>query len=130
MTSATDNRTAELREKLDALGIKHFDYDKGGRTQTMWESPGDDTRHFTYETVANPAKTAKLVIEWFPTPEQAVAATFGSGKCEWMLEHSGPLYDKWRCSSCGFQFVEPRCAQGYMDLEPNYCPNCGKAVKR
>ena len=73
----TDNRTTELREKLDELGIEHFDYDKGGRTQTMWESPGD-MRHFTYETAANPAKTAKLIIEWFPTPEQAIAATLGS----------------------------------------------------
>lgn len=76
----TDNRTTELREKLDALGIEHFDYDKGGRTQTMWESP-EDMRHFTYETAANPAKTAKLIIEWFPTPEQAIAATLG---CEYI----------------------------------------------
>ena len=48
--------------------------------------------------------------------------------CEWTLEHSGTLYDKWRCSECGYQFVEPRCDQGYTDLEPNYCPNCGARV--
>lgn len=72
----TDNRATELREKLDALGIEHFDYDKGGRTQTMWEAT-DGKRHFTYETQDNPAKTAKLVISWFPTPEQAIAATLG-----------------------------------------------------
>ena len=52
------------------------------------------------------------------------------GECEWELEHSGTLYDKWRCSECKFLFVEPRCDQGYTDLVPNYCPNCGKAVKR
>lgn len=73
----TDNRTAELREKLGALGIKHFDYDKGGRTQTQWEAP-DGKRHFTYETSNNPAKTARLVIAWHPTPKQAIAATLGS----------------------------------------------------
>jgi len=73
----TDNRATELREKLDALGIEHFDYDKGGRTQTMWEAT-DGKRHFTYETQDNPAKTAKLVISWFPTPEQAIAAMMGS----------------------------------------------------
>lgn len=50
------------------------------------------------------------------------------GECEWVLEHSGTLYDKWRCSKCGFLFVEPRCDQGYTDLEPNYCPNCGRRV--
>ena len=76
MTSATDNRTTELRGKLDALDIEHFDYDKGGRTQTQWEAP-DGKRHFTYETSGNPAKTARLVIAWHPTPEQAIAATLG-----------------------------------------------------
>lgn len=75
----TDNRTTELREKLDALGIKHFDYDKGGRTQTQWEAP-DGKRHFTYETSNNSAKTARLVIAWHPTPEQAIAATLGSDR--------------------------------------------------
>ena len=75
----TDKKSTELREKLDELGIEHFDYDKGGRTQTMWESP-EDMRHFTYETAANPAKTAKLIIEWFPTPEQAIAATLGNNR--------------------------------------------------
>lgn len=49
--------------------------------------------------------------------------------CEWELEHSGTLYDKWRCSKCGYLFVEPRCDQGYTDLEPNYCPNCGRKVE-
>ena len=56
--------------------------------------------------------------------------TDGGGECEWELEHSGTLYDKWRCSECKFLFVEPRCDQGYTDLVPNFCPNCGKAVKR
>ena len=46
--------------------------------------------------------------------------------CKWELEHSGTLYDKWRCSKCGYLFVEPRCDQNYTDLEPNYCPNCGR----
>lgn len=75
----TDNRTIELRVKLDELGIEHFDYDKGGRTQTQWEAP-DGERHFTYETSNNQAKTARLVIAWFPTPEQAIAATLGKEK--------------------------------------------------
>ena len=55
------------------------------------------------------------------TPEQT---------CKWELEHSGTLYDKWRCSKCGYLFVEPRCDHGYTDLEPNYCPNCGSRVLR
>lgn len=59
------------------------------------------------------------------TPEQVIATTLGLGTGEWVLEHSGTLYDKWRCSKCGYLFVEPRCDQGYTDLEPNFCPKCG-----
>ena len=72
------------------------------------------------------------------TPEQAIAdelnATMGAGECEWMLEHSGVLYDKWKCSACGYLYVESRTDDGATDLDPNYCPHCGfkirKAVKR
>ena len=46
--------------------------------------------------------------------------------CEWRLEHSGTLYDKWRCSKCGYLFVEPRCDQGYNGMDPNFCPSCGR----
>jgi len=56
-------------------------------------------------------------------------ATLGSGTCEWQLEHSGTLYDKWRCSKCGYLFVESRTDQGIKeDFEPNFCPNCGVKV--
>ena len=66
---------------------------------------------------------------------QAIAdelnAELGSRTCEWQLEHSGTLYDKWRCSKCGYLFVESRTDQGIKeDFEPNFCPNCGKVVKR
>ena len=98
---------------------------------------------------------AMCVSMGYLTPEQAIAATLGNSRadyhgyeqaaieawesikawnsraertCEWELEHSGTLYDKWRCSKCCYLFVEPRCDQGYTDLEPNYCPNCGCKV--
>ena len=64
------------------------------------------------------------------TCEQATAAMPGGGECEWVLEHSGTLYDKWRCSECGYLHVESRVDGGATDLDPNYCPNCGKAVRR
>lgn len=53
---------------------------------------------------------------------------FRERTCHWELEHSGTRYDKWRCSKCGYQFVESRCDHGYTGLEPNYCPNCGSKV--
>ena len=64
------------------------------------------------------------------TEAEAIAAWNSRAErtCKWELEHSGTLYDKWRCSKCGYLFVEPRCDQGYTDLEPNYCPSCGCKV--
>ena len=70
-----------------------------------------------------------VCFDWQEIADELNAALCG-GECEWELEHSGTLYDKWRCSECKFLFVEPRCDQGYTDLIPNFCPNCGKAVKR
>ena len=54
----------------------------------------------------------------------------GSGTCEWVLEHSGTLYDKWRCSECGYLYVESRTDQHKhpADFEPNFCPSCGAKV--
>lgn len=56
--------------------------------------------------------------------------TRSAGTCEWLLEHSGTLYDKWRCSKCGYLYVDSRTDGGATGLDPNYCPNCGRAVKR
>ena len=66
---------------------------------------------------------------------QAIAdelnAELGSGTCEWVLEHSGTLYDKWRCSGCGYLFVESRTDQGIKeDFEPNFCPRCGAKIRK
>ena len=50
--------------------------------------------------------------------------------CHWELKHSGTLYDKWRCSKCGYLHVESRIDGGATDLDPNYCPNCGAKVEQ
>lgn len=122
----TDSKIAtELRELCEMLDEQGIEWTKGDAAyQIEWTNRNGQRCSAMYW------KPTLSVLISKCTPEQAIAATLGSGECEWMLKHSGPFYDKWRCSSCGFQFVEPRCAQGYMDLEPNYCPNCGKAVKR
>ena len=54
--------------------------------------------------------------------------TRSAGTCEWLLEHSGTLYDKWRCSKCGYLYVDSRTDGGATGLDPNYCPNCGCKV--
>ena len=48
--------------------------------------------------------------------------------CERTWEHSGPLFDSFKCSECLYEFFEPRCVHGYSDLVANYCPNCGAKV--
>ena len=60
-------------------------------------------------------------------------ATLGGGECEMQFE--GNIEDTcgehyvylfgWTCSECG-----NRMTSMYEDDAPNFCPNCGKAVKR
>lgn len=107
----TDNRTTELRISEPLRGfIRHQSnraYIDGGQARWLTDIADKiDAKH-----------------------EQAIAATLGRGTCEWVLEHSGTLYDKWRCSNCGYLFVESRVDQGIKDdFDPNYCPNCGAKV--
>lgn len=122
VVSATD----ELRKLLDERGVEHYD----GTERTLWgyERTGEDTG--IYRFAASELSGGHLQFDMFRvTPEQAIAATLGRGECEWVLEHSGTLYDKWRCSKCGYLFVESRVDQGIKDdFDPNYCPNCGAKV--
>ena len=105
----TDNRTIELLDGLRSVGNLHEFAELFGFN---WEDDSDWTWH-------------DVAVKMADELEQAIAATLGRGTGEWVLEHSGALYDKWRCSKCGYLFVEPRCDQGYSDLEPNFCPKCG-----
>lgn len=108
----------DLRLSLLEHGVNYDEY-------------GDGYTHWNYGGASYTAQqniVGKLIVCNL-TPEQAIDATLGRGECEWVLEHSGTLYDKWRCSKCEFLFVEPRCDQGYTDLEPTYCPRCGRKIK-
>lgn len=110
----TDNRTTELLCKLlDERGVDYTRNDFG----ITWN-------YYSDPHTATESMDGTLIVTGL-TPEQAIATTLGRGTGEWVLEHSGTLYDKWRCSKCGYLFVEPRCDHGYSDLEPNFCPKCG-----
>ena len=63
--------------------------------------------------------TAEAIAAWNSRAERT---------CKWELEHSGTLYDKWRCSKCGYLHVESRTDGGATDFDPNFCPNCGSKV--
>ena len=127
--SATD----ELRRLLDERGVEYEDSElinHGYRTTTYYtEWGGNDDGDGANVYVEYMDGTVLRMFD--ATPEQAIAATLGSGTCEWILEHSGTLYDKWRCSNCGYLFVESRVDHGIKDgFDPNYCPKCGKVVEQ
>ena len=71
MTSATDNLTTELRKLLDERGIEWKDGDSA--YEIKWSTP--DGRHCS----AMYWKPTFTVLVSGCTPEQAIAATLGSG---------------------------------------------------
>lgn len=106
----TDNRTDELREKLNKLIIEL------DRLDITLDSPVSSMTLGEYEQ-----EREKLLDEFI----QAIAATLGSGECE-VVNHGSP-YDGGvpllQCSSCDGLFYGN--AKGDV---PNYCPNCGRKV--
>ena len=116
----TDNRTTEqnaterLRALLDERGVEHEDASYKRKVPiTVWDSDG---AMFCF--VDDFDKTDLHVENC--TPEQAIAATLGSGTCE--VEYVNDWMG-WHCLKCD------NIKQGLKDQKPNYCPNCGRKVK-
>ena len=57
---------------------------------------------------------------------QAIAATLGNGECE----NVAPDYLDFLCSKCGFVHYHSDENDTGDGNDWNYCPRCGKAVKR
>jgi rubrerythrin len=58
------------------------------------------------------------------TPEQAIAATLGTGTC-----HEVMINRHWRgCGECGYVW-ENMYGEGFQK-GPNYCPMCGRRVEQ
>ena len=80
----TDNRTTELREKLDKLGIKHLDSDLPYNKQTRWNRGAGGWGACYVEITHGSILPADSIIDnctlriYDCTPEQAIAATLGS----------------------------------------------------
>lgn len=72
-------------------------------------------------------------------PEQAIAATLGSGTCEpkWTLQFETQTQEFWRCEcgNCGHVFgnEDRRTFPFKMTIDevdvPNFCPECGAKQK-
>lgn len=105
--------TEELRRLLDERGVEHCD----GTETTLWLK--DD---MGYRARADEGLQGFIYLHlWCTTPEQAIAATLGSGTCKW--EPADFITEgEWWNTSCGESFTwEP-------DGTPRYCPNCGARV--
>ena len=93
---------------------------------TEWTHPRDELRALDEAIGTSQRMPYAIQTTWDrladliePEPERT---------CEWTWEHSGPLFDSFKCSECLYEFFEPRCVHGYSELVANYCPNCGARV--
>ena len=105
--SATD----ELRRLLDERGVE-WDYGITGAETTRFNANG---LHLTF----TPMRYG-LVCSTILTPEQAVEATLGRGKCRNLSKY----VNEFECSCCGWTYdfvTDPYSG-------PRYCPNCGRRV--
>lgn len=143
---ADETATERLREMLDERGEPYTTNDHMGAKETSW-------RGFTAYQLT---PSSKLIMH--PTPEQAIAATLGSGTCDFTLEYDRDeveqrkkMYEEepfglfpqdmpdsaWTCSNCGQQF---KChygkdESGMPKLLPvpdwmKCCPSCGSRIRK
>ena len=111
--------TDELRKLLDERGVRWTS--KPTHPETTWAHDG-----WWYNAKFEPwsDSTFKVII-YDLTPEQAVAATLGAGECEVVGSYYYDDYDQYE-----FEFSCGHSVNMYDKEPPNYCPSCGKAVKR
>ena len=135
----TDNRTTELREKLDKLGIKHLDSDLPYNKQTRWNRGAGGWGACYVEITHGSILPADSIIDnctlriYDCTPEQAIAATLGNSRAERtckFVSSKGSDYPP-VCSACGYELGIYDCEwfeDGTYGYGGNYCPNCGARV--
>lgn len=119
----------ELHKALMARGIDYW------VTQgiTFWNRD-DGCECLAYGYKANGVPKLAIKVVGFTEPEQAIAATLGTGMCHDVC--SG--LSEFTCSACGFNCDltswislfdgdEGRHRHHHHGM-PNYCPNCGRRV--
>ena len=106
-----ESSTKILRRLLDERGVEH----EGDERSVRWRD------HNGVMMQAFPLANGEMGMEvWSCTPEQAIAATLGTGTCTDTGRYC------FTCSECGWTANEPHHAFG--GFWPTYCPSCGKRV--
>ena len=123
-TSSDLTATDRLRELLDDRGVEHYDY----RAEVWWggeSSGGGGAKYTAYE------QTDGLICVEIAdlTPEQAIAATLGTGAC-----HDKGTFKSWglfTCSNCSI-VIPLNAAKDAPEIGKvvplRFCPNCGRKV--
>lgn len=107
--------TEELRRLLDERGVEWSDASDKDVLHTTWNNLNCWFNEF-------PDGWTAWGMSMRGTPEQAIAATLGSWTCrDVSVDSSTQFY----CSECECTVEAP-----LLWGEINYCPNCGRKVKR
>lgn len=128
----TDNRTDELlRKLLDERGVEHEDYAYViPETQERCEVTRIKDYAGRFKARFMSCNTpGKVDVSVRLTPEQAIAATLGSGTCRVKASYDTADVDN-RGSNAEWYFAFTCGCELYWDgpEPPNYCPNCGARV--
>lgn len=126
--------TDKLRKLLDGRGVEYKKRDP------MSDLPSADreTRWGRASYREWPSGTTRFGATG-TTPEQAIAATLGTGKCNVDVLNTGDCagYECseyiMHCNGCGREFghvLYNEDGDVWMSEVPNFCPNCGRKVVR
>ena len=107
--------TTELRALLEERDVKY----KSHYLNTSWHAGMK-----LYMATENADGT--LTVDNL-TPEQAISATLGNGTCRSTTDDNAWCF---ACSECGKSFPRSQLHLAHNHGEINYCPNCGRKVKR
>lgn len=124
--------TDELRRLLDERGVEWTDKAEevgltlAGFADTRWNANGVRWIYTESNGTATLASSRPVEIRGC-TPEQAIAATLGSGTCEMYRDEHGI----WHCAACerGADVITGNDGEldSWIDSwAPNYCPYCGR----
>lgn len=131
MTTSTER----LRALLDERGVRYkvedafYGYtDRGQRIKPTYHTIWRGENGARAEYIQCDEHDYTLLDYMRCSPEQAIAATLGSGMCEMEPTFLEPVemngyYQEWRCLGCdGFTLVESIDP----DEKPKFCSNCGR----
>lgn len=132
--SATD----ELRRLLDERGVEWKGYKPNPWTDmTAWDIDASDPRREVEAGFMEFDTGVTLLRFWNATPEQAIAATLGTGTCKVDVLNTGDCagYECseyiMHCNGCGHEFghvLYNEDGDVWMSERPSFCPNCGREV--